>query len=78
MEDTKDGASSAVGICFALGRELEVSHPWVQPHAITGYATLLWFTSKVHNVSVVDSRVIMLRRGRQTRFAYYSTQEAQN
>ena len=63
LEAIKDGASSCVGICIGLGKQLEETGYQeiresfaplvqkvllgVQPRVITGYATLLWFTSKV-------------------------------
>lgn len=63
LEDIKDRASSCVGLCIGLGDQLEQvgykdirEHfsplvegvlPGVQPRVITGYATLLWFTSQV-------------------------------
>ena len=62
LEVIKDRASSCVGLCIALGNRLEDGYkeiqeefapvvekvlPRVQPRVITGYATLLWFTSKV-------------------------------
>ena len=63
METLKEGASSSIGLCIGIGQALEDEGykeirekftptvqrvlPQVQPRAILGYATLLWFTSKV-------------------------------
>ena len=70
MEIIKEKASSCVGLCIGLGHALEGGgyeeirkdySPLVQnvlmgtqPRVITGYATLLWFTSKVHIAHVKD------------------------
>ena len=63
LEAVKDRASSSVGLCIGLGKQLEETGykeireevtptvqavlSGVQPRVVTGYATLLWFTSKV-------------------------------
>lgn len=64
LEVIKENASSCVGLCLSLGKRLEEGGykeireefaplvekalPKVQPRVVTGYATLLWFTSKVN------------------------------
>ena len=66
LEVIKEKASSCVGLCISLGKKLEEGGykeireefvppvekalPRVQPRVVTGYATLLWFTSKVNNI----------------------------
>ena len=63
MERFKEEASSSIGLCINLGKVLEdrgyseIREKFtpmvqrvlseVQPRAILGYATLLWFTSEV-------------------------------
>ena len=64
LEVIKENASNCVGLCIYLGKKLEEEGykeiretysplvervlPKVQPRVVMGYATLLWFTSKVN------------------------------
>ncbi len=63
LEEIKNAASATAGLCVSLGMTLEetgfreirekftplvqASLKGAQPRVVTGYATLLWFTSKV-------------------------------
>ena len=69
LELIKDKASSCIGLCIRLGHMLEEEGykdirtsyaptvqealTGVQPRVITGYATVLWFTSKVLILGIV-------------------------
>ena len=75
MEVVKERASSCVRLCISLGNDLEeggydeirkeyspLVHnvlAGVQPRVITGYATLLWFTSKVCILKIRCTEVVL-------------------
>lgn len=74
LELIKDKASGCIGLCIRLGHMLEEEGykdirtsyapsvqqalAGVQPRVITGYATVLWFTSKVPNLGYIITMCI--------------------